>query len=62
MTNPYVELSVNKIQRILEEFNYDNPADLLADLIHYANATNDDWYYLLDRANGYVEADHEEDQ
>ena len=59
--NPYAEISIGKIQRILaNDTNYENISDLIADIMHYCDHSEIPFEAALNKAQGYYEADLEE--
>lgn len=62
MDNIYAKISINRIEKIMENQNqYDNPSDMIADIIHWCKANDVSFEETLNRAYDYVESDLEEE-
>jgi len=60
--NPYVELSIKRVEQIMAtQPSYDNPSDLIADIMHWCDAKGQSFESLLNTAQGYYDADLEEE-
>ena len=60
--NPYSRLSVKRLEKIMSgQSDYDNPGDLIADIMHWCDHTGQSFEELLDTAQGYYDADREEE-
>lgn len=58
MSNPYVKMSVERIQKLLaSEANYENASDIIADILHYCEANGTPFQVALERAQDYHAAD-----
>lgn len=62
MDNLYAKISINRIEKLMENQNqYDNPSDMIADIIHWCKANDVSFEETLNRAYDYVESDLEEE-
>ena len=62
MDNLYAKISVKRIEKLMENQNqYDNPSDMIADIIHWCRANDVSFEETLNRAYDYVESDLEEE-
>lgn len=58
MTNPYVKISVERIEKLLaSEPNYVNVSDIIADILHYCEITKTPFQEVLERGFAYHAAD-----
>jgi len=48
-----MKLSVDNIDKILTEMNADHPGDIIADIMHWCDAYNEDFDDLLRRGTDY---------
>lgn len=62
MDNLYAKISIKRIEKLMENQNqYDNPSDMIADIIHWCKANDVSFEETLNRAYDYVELDLEEE-
>lgn len=62
MDNLYAKISIKRIEKLMENQNqYDNPSDMIADIIHWCKANDVSFEETLNRAYDYVESDLEEE-
>ena len=62
MDNLYAKISIKRIEKLIENQNqYDNPSDMIADIIHWCKANDVSFEETLNRAYDYVESDLEEE-
>jgi hypothetical protein len=61
MFSSYDKLSAGRIQRILhDEYQYENPSDIIADIMHYCEQNKIPFEAVLNTAQGYYDADRKE--
>ena len=61
--NPHSLASVKRIEKImLSQTAYDNPADLIADIMHWCDANDRSFETLLNTAQGYYDDELEEEK
>ena len=56
-----IEDSVKNIDNILVEMNADHPGDIIADILHWCDANNEDFQDLLRQGHNYYNDEKEVD-
>lgn len=59
--DPFIDLSVNRIAMIIHNVDvYENPSDIIADIMHYCERYSIPFEAVLNTAQGYYESDLKE--
>jgi len=53
--------AVKRVEEYLKNYDSDNPAEILADVVHYCRENEIDFVVQLELAHGYVESEEELD-